>query len=463
MKGATPAPAYVCDCPELNKPMNKPMKHPRYAFSLLCGIFSCLPAFATETSVSDPESARKAVHDAKPGDVIVLAAGEWKDADLRLDGEGAAEKPITIRAEKPGETIFTGASRVRLGGSHLIVSGLFLRNLTGVAADWFEFRIDSKRTASRCRVTDCAFVEDATFEPKEKENRWIGIYGEGNQFDHCTIKGKKNKGTTLVVWLGGQNSGRHRITANHFAERPRLGKNGGETIRIGDSKTSMMKAECLVEGNYFYRCDGEAECISNKSCGNTYRGNWFVETQGTLTLRHGNDCLVEGNRFAGQDRTQTGGIRIIGERHRVVGNVLFGLRGDKFRSAICLVNGIPGSQAHEYFQVKDAVIEGNTVIDCKDSVVIGYNDRDEPEATLAPEGIRFIANYIEAGAGQRAVRMVSATAKVEWEKNTVKGAVDGMSSVPGFSGGPQGAPALPKLPDTSAIGAGWMKQTAKAP
>lgn len=423
-------------------------------------ILVAIPSFGTEVSVSDPESARKAVLAAKPGDVVVLAAGEWKDADLRLDGEGTADQPVTIRAEKPGETIFTGASRLRLGGSHLVVSGLFLVNLSGANADWLEFRIDSKRRASFCRVTDCAFLEDAKFTAKEKENRWIGIYGEGNRFDHCTIQGKKNQGATLVVWLGEQDPGRHRIDANFFAERPRLGKNGGETIRVGDSKTSMRKAECLVEGNYFHRCDGETECISNKSCGNTYRGNWFVETQGTLTLRHGNDCLVEGNRFAGLNREQTGGIRLIGERHRVVGNMLFGLRGDDFRSAICLVNGIPGSPENGYFQVKDAVIEGNTVFDCKDSLVIGYNDEDE--ATLAPAGVRFAGNTILAGPGQHAVRVGKAPSEVEWVKNTVRGTIEGMNPVPGFSGGPEGAPDLPQSPDPSAFGAGWMRQAAGA-
>ncbi len=428
---------------------------------ILLFFFGTFAPLSAEVLVSDPESARKAVRDAKPGDVIVLAAGEWQDADLRLDGEGSAERPVTIRAEKAGETIFTGASRIRLGGSHLVVSGLFLRNLSGVNADWFEFRIDSKRKANFCRVTDCAFREDTSFTAKEKENHWIGIFGKENQIDRCTILGKKNRGTTLVVWLDEEGSGKHRIVGNFFGHRPRLDQNGGETIRVGDSKTSMTKADCLVQGNYFHRCDGETECISNKSCGNTYRGNWFVETDGTLTLRHGNDCLVEGNYFAGMKRGRTGGIRIIGERHRVVRNVLFGLRGDGFRSAISLVNGIPDSALNGYFQVKDAVIEGNTIIDCKDSVVIGYNDRKE--ASLAPDGVRFFGNRISAGEGQSAIRVVKTPTRMEWGKNTVSGAVSGIGEIPGLSGDPTSAPELPELPDPSAFGVGWMKAMSGLP
>jgi poly(beta-D-mannuronate) lyase len=101
----------------------------------LAALFFAPILHAATFSVSDPEAARKAVRDAKPGDTILLTAGDWKDADLRLDGEGTAEAPITIRAEVPGKTRFTGASRLRLGGSHLIVSGLHLHNLSGTKAD----------------------------------------------------------------------------------------------------------------------------------------------------------------------------------------------------------------------------------------------------------------------------------------------------------------------------------------
>lgn len=412
--------------------------------------------FAAEVTVSEPESARKAVREAKPGDVIVLAAGEWKDADLRLDGEGTGVAPITIRAEEAGKTIFTGASRIRVGGSHLVVSGLWLKNLSGGGADLFEFRIDSKRRASHCRVTDCAFTEDADFAVKEKENRWIGLYGSSNQVDRCTILGKKNKGTTLVVWLGESDTGGHRILHNYFGERPRLGKNGGETIRVGDSRSSMMKAECLIEGNYFFRCDGETECISNKSCGNTYRGNWFVETQGTLTLRHGNDCLVEGNFFLGLGRAQTGGIRVIGERHRVVGNFLTRLEGEGFRSAICLVNGIPDSPANGYLRVIDAKIEGNTVIDCRDNLVFGYNDVEE--ASLAPKGTVFERNLVIAREGRPAVRVERSVEGTKWKDNSIEGALEGMDEVEGVRGGAQPAVAAPKA-DAQSFGASWMKRS----
>jgi poly(beta-D-mannuronate) lyase len=419
--------------------------------ALFSTLFITLPLFAAEVKVSDAESARKAVLGAKPGDVVVLAAGEWHDADLRLDGDGVADQPITIRAEEPGKTIFTGASRVRLGGAHLVVSGLHLKNLTGAKADCFEFRIDSKRRANHCRVTDCAFTEEPDFAAKESENRWIGIYGEGNQIDRCTIEGKKNKGATLVVWLGELDTGGHRILRNHFRERPRLGKNGGETIRVGDSKSSMMTASCLVEGNVFFHCDGETECISNKSCGNTYRGNWFLETQGTLTLRHGNDCLVEGNYFLGKGRSQTGGIRVIGERHRVIGNHLRELEGDGFRAAICLVNGIPDSPENGYLRVVGAEIRENTVVDCKESIVLAYNDVEE--ATMVPKGVTLEGNIVRAREGRPALRVGRALEGTVWTSNSLEGAIIGIAEEEGMRGA---ASLSVEIPEPGAHGATWQ-------
>lgn len=427
----------------------------RLAF-ILAVLFCSVPLVAAEVKVSDAEAARQAVREAKPGDVVILAAGEWKDVDLRLDGEGTAEEPITIRAEAPGKALFTGASRIRLGGEHLVVSGLHLMGLAGTKADWLEFRIDSKRRANFCRVTDCFFSEGAESSVAEPENRWIGIYGEGNQVDHCTISGKKNKGATLVVWLGEKDPGRHRILANLFRDRPRLGTNGGETIRLGDSKTSMRKAECLVEGNYFTNCDGEAECISNKSCGNIYRGNWFVDTQGTLTLRHGNDCLVESNVFVGGKRGGTGGVRVIGSGHRIIGNFFNNLEGEGFRSALCLVNGIPDSPASGYHQVLDAEIRGNLFYRCREAILIGYND--VKEATLPPKRIRFEDNRIFAMDSRPAVRVDLAPLEVVWKGNLyMVGDLIGMEEVAGLTRELFADPSLPEVPSMVNFGITWVK------
>ncbi len=328
------------------------------------------------------------------GDELVMKDGLWRDANLLIQGEGTAEQPITIRAATPGKVVLTGASRLRISGQYVQVIGLKLHNLTGQKADWIEFRKDSKKLANHCSLKDCWLLESDDFQPTEKENRWIGIYGHDNRLENCRIEGKKNKGATVVVWLGKDNLGEHIITHNYFVHRPRLGKNGGETLRVGDSDTSMQSAKCLIEGNLFERCNGETECISNKSCDNVYRSNTFLEVQGTLTLRHGNNCLVERNIFLGNHVSGTGGIRVIGEGHRVRANYLSGLEGDGFRTALTLVNGQPDAALNGYHPVRNVTLEDNTIVDCKHSVLLNYND--QKDATISPYKITFTDQRIIA-------------------------------------------------------------------
>ena len=56
----------------------------------------------------------------------------------------------------------------------------------------------------------------------------------------------------------------------------------------------------LVENNVFDKCNGEVEIISVKSGSNTLKGNTFIESRGTLTLRHGNGNKILENVFEKQ-------------------------------------------------------------------------------------------------------------------------------------------------------------------
>src|SRR5439155_15073058 len=75
-------------------------------------------------AISSAADVAQAMHDAKPGDVITLADGHWKDQLISITGKGTAENPITVRAQTPGKVILEGDSRVIIFGEHVIVSGL---------------------------------------------------------------------------------------------------------------------------------------------------------------------------------------------------------------------------------------------------------------------------------------------------------------------------------------------------
>ena len=134
-------------------------------------------------------------------------------------------------------------------------------------------------------------------------------------------------------------------------------------MRIGTSHYSREFSNTLVQYNYFDRTNGEHEIVSNKACGNVYRGNVFYESQGTLTMRHGHTTLVENNYFLGNRKPNTGGIRIINEYQTVRNNYLYGLTGHRFRGALVIMNGVPNSPPNRYNQVVDSVMDGNIVVD----------------------------------------------------------------------------------------------------
>ncbi|MEC7289372.1 MAG: polysaccharide lyase 6 family protein, partial [Pseudomonadota bacterium] len=166
----------------------------------------------------------------QPGDVIVLANGEWRDFDLVLEAEGTAEHPIYLVAEEPGSVVLTGQSSLRLGGEYLIVSGLVFRDGYTPRNEVISFRRDSETLAFNSRVTRTV-VENYNNPDRAQRDTWVVMYGQNNEFDHNHMSGKLNSGPTMTVRLNSedsQNNG-HHIHHNYFGPRPVFGSNGGET------------------------------------------------------------------------------------------------------------------------------------------------------------------------------------------------------------------------------------------
>ena len=327
----------------------------------------------------------------KPNDTILLANGTWRDAELVFKGQGTNTQPIVLAAETAGKVIMEGASSIRISGDFLVVKDLWFRN-GGVVGAVIEYRASADKIANDCRVTNCV-IDSYNGTDRTKESSWIQFYGKRNRMDHCYIGGKKNEGVTLAVNLNDERHQEnfHRIDHNVFGHRPPLGSNGGETIRIGVSTYSLTNSKTIVEDNYFYRCSGEVEIISVKSCENTLRRNVFYECEGNLVLRHGHRNLIEGNYFIGNNKPHTGGVRVINEGQRVVNNYFENLKGERFRSALAVMNGVPNSAINRYNQVKDALIAFNTFVNCDHiTLAVGADN----ERTAAPLSTNFMANVI---------------------------------------------------------------------
>ncbi len=313
--------------------------------------------------VADIDEYQKAMPKLLPGDKLVLKNGVWNDFEILFEGQGTTEQPITLEPEVKGKVVLSGNSNLRLAGEHLIVSGLVFKNGYTPTSSVISFAKSKTELANNSRVTETVIHNYNNPERYENEH-WVTMYGRNNRFDHNHLEGKRTKGVTMAVRLNTKASqqNHHRIDHNYFGPRPILGSNGGETLRVGTSHYSLTDSFTVVENNYFDRCDGELEIISNKAGKNKYIGNVFYQSRGTLTMRHGNDTLVEGNVFFGNGADHTGGIRVINKRQTVRNNYLEGLAGYRFGGALVVMNGVPNSKINRYHQVEDSVIANNSLI-----------------------------------------------------------------------------------------------------
>jgi len=343
----------------------KKMQNLRLCSLLLLLVLTAINSFAAKRTANNTNELQKILLVAKPGDEIMLANGTWKDAELLLNAKGTRVAPIRITAQQKGKVIFSGLSCLRISGSYLEISGLLFTNGYTPTSEVISFREKEGRYASNCRLTNCA-IDGFNNPERFATETWIGLYGKNNRVDHCSFIDKRSQGVTVTVFPideASQNN-HHMIDSNYFGYRQNLGSNGGETMRLGTSTYSLTNCGTMVEANYFDRCNGELEIISNKSCGNTFKDNTFWECAGTLTFRHGHDNLATGNCFFGNGKEYTGGIRIINERNKAINNYLSGLTGYRLRGALVVMNGVPNSPINRYNQVIEGEFLNNTFVDC---------------------------------------------------------------------------------------------------
>ncbi len=362
---------------------------------------------AAELRVASGAEFAAAAERAKAGDTIVWAAGRHVDVVMRLRGRGEEGAPITIRAESTGGAIFTGTSQLEVRGAWVVIEGLTFENTT----------IDPimLKDAQHCRVTACTVRACNVEGARLHYLRIGGSKSTANRVDHCTFEDKRTDGVMLIVdGDEGVLSTATQIDHNLFRGITKAVRNGMEAIRVGDSSFQQQEARTLVEENRFEACRGDAEVVSNKSTGNTYRGNTFTGCDGgAIVLRHGDRCVVEGNRIDGEGRAKSGGIRIHGSGHVVKNNVIE--RTGAYAIALPAGNSVPRETGHA--PVREALIEGNRIASPAGPVfVLGEPHDSKKLQDTAPTGVIFRGNQIEALAAQQQVReFLKTEGGVRWE------------------------------------------------
>ena len=361
----------------------------------------------------------EALSNVAPGGTIILADGEWDDFEILFTGEGDADNPITLKAETKGQVVLTGQSNLRLAGEYLIVEGLVFKNGFTPTSAVIEFRSSKSKLANNSTVREV--VIDGFSNPERFEtDSWVLMYGKGNRFENNHLSGKGNQGVTMAVRLNTEASqeNAHVIANNYFGPRPILGSNGGETLRIGTSHYSLSDSLTVVENNVFDRTDGELEIISVKSGKNELRGNTFLAARGTLTMRHGNNNIIENNVFLGDSAQHTGGIRVINAGHKVRNNYMEALTGIRFGGAFTVMNGVPNSPINRYHQVKDAVIENNSILG-SDRIQMGAGS--DSERSAVPDDTVFSGNLISRDVSGEIFQVYDDMSGIDFSDNIVAG------------------------------------------
>ena len=358
------------------------------------------------------------------GDRVIIEAGTYRDVDLKWKAVGTKQAPITVEA-KPGTVLITGRSSLVMGGKHLVVSGLEFRNGYPSRRSVVEFA-GGKDFAQDCNLTRCV-IDNYNTEDRSQSKSYVYLSGQRNRVDHCELLRKYNLGVTLLVNLNGANNlnNHHQIDHNYFGPREVYGSNGAETMRIGTSQQSYETSATTVCDNFFDRCSGEVEVISIKSCDNIVRGNYFWECEGVVALRHGKRNLVENNTFVGNGKRNTGGVRVVDSDHVIRNNIFVSLAGQRFFSALGVMNAVPNSLPNRYVQVSDITITDNVYVDCTN---LEFGTGADAERTSAPRSIDFRRNRLFVSGTKNPFLMVDKASEVRFADNIMNKNLEGLPS-----------------------------------
>jgi len=278
---------------------------------VLCGCVSlCTSAHATTYVVSSISELNTRISSAVAGDIIIVTNGVYTSSSaINITRQGTAANPITIQAQTIGGVEITGSKSFTLSSpaAYITIQG-------------FKFT-HSNNLSIASGTSHCRFTRNIVELNIGATNdvSYININGDDVQIDHNELRNKSTLGEMLdIAGSGSQVARRLWVHHNYFHDFSSPGGNGAETIRWGLSGLSLSTGDGICEFNLFIHCEGENEMISNKSSGNTYRYNTVRDCiGGQISQRHGNDCFYYGNYM-----TNTDGIRVYGDRHRIFANYL---------------------------------------------------------------------------------------------------------------------------------------------
>ena len=354
---------------------------PRFSSAFIAAVAALLlapsPASAETTQVDSIAALQSALNVAVAGDVITLKDGVYTTTQpITVNRPGSADQPITVAAENVGAVEIAGTHGFVVNGAaaYVTIAGFKFTHAAGTAL------IDEG--TSHVRFTRNLFLCVG-------DGPYLSISGDDAQIDYNEFGAKKTAGNMIAIaGTGSQVSRRLWIHHNYFHDLANSGSEGAQMLRIGlMSAHAQSIGAALVENNLFAGSRGVTEMISNRSSGNTFRYNTFLDSPlAQLTLRQGNDCVVYGNYFR-----NTEGLRIYGSRHQIFSNYFEGNH-----IAIAIGNGAPDpadGTSNKNARPDDCVVAFNTFVNNTTHYMMS---RRAPEA-LGATHTTFANNIVVGG------------------------------------------------------------------
>ncbi|MBY5946800.1 polysaccharide lyase 6 family protein [Photobacterium rosenbergii] len=381
------------------------------------------------------EALKQQLENAKPGEVISIAPGRYANlgvVELTADG-------ITVKAEQPGTVLLTGLVQLVVKGDDITLDSLVFTE-GGPAERFGGVRLEGMRNTLQ-NSTFYYFNDDYEYEPDERRSEyprylWVSLWGKDGKVINNRFEGKHKRGTLIGIQKNiDDKADNHLIEGNIFYSQKknqydelaiekaiRYNGNSWEAIRIGDSKSSQWPSATQFVNNLLVDSDGERELISIKSGENRIAGNTIFESASMISLRHGKANVVENNVIIGNNKQDTGGIRIYDEDHVVRNNYLIGLRGSggqiagnaDVRGGVVINTGIidvknneqldqevKGKELNKQWTPKNVTVENNTMVDVEFGMVHGNQghrvslfDNSEVETIFTGDEITFSSNVV---------------------------------------------------------------------
>jgi poly(beta-D-mannuronate) lyase len=199
---------------------------------LILNFLFAVNATAATITVSSLAALQKAIDNAAPGDVIILANGVYSaDSDIIISRQGTATKPITIAAQTTGATEISGAGgfNIASGGAYIIIKGFKFTHAASKAR--------TSGGSSFCRWTQNIFETPGTGD-------YLTLAGSDHQVDYNTFQNKDSLGKFIAVkGTGSQIAERLWIHHNYFKTHKNQGnRNGAEALQFGLVVTAYLPA-----------------------------------------------------------------------------------------------------------------------------------------------------------------------------------------------------------------------------